>query len=168
MNIDGNLEKIISGFEFAGELIGWEEIKTGHINRTYRLSFRQADGSARDYVLQNINTFAFKKPDELMENVRLVTEHLREAMVRRGEDPENRVLRVVPALGGGIMLLDGDTGPNSRKKAQDMCSQAGVPVMILPAGMITEATGKDNMAIGISKGSFADRIRGELTEDAEA
>ena len=40
--------------------------------------------------------------------------------------------------------------------------------MILPAGMITEATGKDNMAIGISKGSFADRIRGELTEDAEA
>lgn len=110
MNIDGNLEKIISGFEFAGELIGWEEIKTGHINRTYRLSFRQADGSARDYVLQNINTFAFKKPDELMENVRLVTEHLREAMVRRGEDPENRVLRVVPALGGGIMLLDDEGG----------------------------------------------------------
>jgi len=68
----------------------------------------------------------------------------------------------------GIMLLDGETGPNSRKKAQDMCSQAGVPVMILPAGMIAEATGKDNMAIGISKGSFADRIRGELTEDAEA
>ena len=45
----------------------------------------------------------------------------------------------------GIMLLDGETGPNSRKKAQDMCSQTGVPVMILPAGMIAEATGKDNM-----------------------
>ena len=63
----------------------------------------------------------------------------------------------------GILLLDGETGPNSRKKAQEMCSRSDVPVMILP-----EATGKDNMALGISKGGFADRIRGELTEDAEA
>lgn len=68
----------------------------------------------------------------------------------------------------GILLLDGETGPNSRKKAQEMCSRSDVPVMILPAGMIAEATGKDNMALGISKGGFADRIRGELTENAEA
>ena len=110
MNSDGNLKKIISGFEFAGELESCEEIKTGHINRTFRLSFRQADGAVRDYVLQNINTFAFKKPDELMENVQLVTEHLRAAMIARGEDPENRVLRVIPVRGGGIMLLDDEGG----------------------------------------------------------
>ena len=110
MNIDERLKAIIAGFEFAGELASCEEIKTGHINCTYRLSFRQADGSARDYVLQNINTYVFTRPAELMENVQLVTEHLREAMVRRGEDPDNRVLRVVPVRGGGILMLDGDGG----------------------------------------------------------
>ena len=110
MNIDERLKAVISGFEFAGELASCEEIKTGHINRTYRLSFRQADGSARDYVLQSINTYVFTRPAELMENVQLVTEHLREAMVRRDEDPDNRVLRVVPVRGGGILMLDGEGG----------------------------------------------------------
>ena len=110
MNIDDRLKKVIAGFEFAGELTGCEEIKVGHVNRTYRVDFRQADGSTRQYVLQIINTFAFKKPDELMENVQWVTQYLRETMLARGEDPENRVLRVVPVRGGGIMLLDEEGG----------------------------------------------------------
>ena len=110
MTIDSKLKRMISGFEFTGELIACEEIKVGHVNRTYRITFRQADGSERDYVLQSINTFAFRKPDELMENVQLVTGHLRDAMLRRGENPDNRVLRVVPVKGGGVMLLDEDGG----------------------------------------------------------
>ena len=58
----------------------------------------------------------------------------------------------------GIMLLDGDTGSNSRKKAQDMCNQADVPVMILPAGMIAEATGRGNIAAAVRKGPFAEQL----------
>lgn len=110
MTIDSAMKAIIDGFEFSGTLQGVDEIKTGHINSTYRLSFAQPDGSVREYVLQHINGVAFKKPDEVMENVQLVTEHLRQAMLEKGEDPENRVLRVVPVRGGGILLLDANGG----------------------------------------------------------
>ena len=110
MMSEQNLKQIISAFDFPGEFIAWEEIKTGHINRTYVVTFRQADGSDRSFVLQNVNTYVFKKPDELMENIQLVTEHLRRVMIDRGENPENRVLRLVPARGGGITWLDSDGG----------------------------------------------------------
>ncbi len=110
MMSEQNLKQIISAFDFPGEFIAWEEIKTGHINRTYVVTFRQTDGSDRSFVLQNVNTYVFKKPDELMENIQLVTEHLRRVMIDRGENPENRVLRLVPARGGGITWLDSDGG----------------------------------------------------------
>ena len=110
MNTENRLRAIIDGFAFSGELMECREVITGHINRTYHLTFRQPDGTRREYVLQNINTYAFRQPEQLMENIRKVTEHLRGAMLARGQNPENRVLRVVAVKGGGSMLLDGDGG----------------------------------------------------------
>ena len=109
MTIDNKLKAVIDRFNFPGELAGCEEIKTGHINRTYRLRFLQ-HGSPADYVLQRINKFVFKKPWEVMENVQRVTEHIRTAMLVQGIDPENRVLRLVPVKGGGAMVDDGEDG----------------------------------------------------------
>lgn len=54
-----------------------EEIKIGHINRTYKVSLRLDDGSQQDYLLQALNTYVFKQPLQLMENIAQVTEHLR-------------------------------------------------------------------------------------------
>jgi len=45
-----------------------------------------------------------------MENVQLVTEHLRAAMRARGIDPENRVLKLVSVKTGGAMVEDGENG----------------------------------------------------------
>ena len=110
MTIDSKLKAVIDRFDFPGRLADCQEIKTGHINITCRLRFRQADGTARDYVLQRINSYVFKKPWEVMENVQRVTEHLRAAMIGQGLDPENRVLRLVPVKGGGTMAEDGEGG----------------------------------------------------------
>ena len=55
----------------------------------------------------------------------------------------------------GVLLVDGDAGPNTRKKASDLCRQAGTPMMILPPGLIEKATGKGSMVIAIREGSFA-------------
>ena len=107
MNVNSELRAIIDRFEFEGALTECEEIVVGHVNRTYRLRFTQS-GAARDYVLQRINTFAFRKPAEVMENVALVTDHLRRAMRRQGRNPDNRVLRLVPVRGGGFMVLEGE------------------------------------------------------------
>ena len=104
-----NLMAVIDGFDFPGTLEDCVEIKTGHINRTYRLTFREAGGQ-KNFILQRINTFVFKKPIEVMENVLLVTEHLRKAIVARGLDPENRVLSVIPARDGNPLLFDAKGG----------------------------------------------------------
>jgi len=110
MTIDSKLKAVIDCFDFPGHLIECLELKTGHINTTCHLRFRQDDGAVRDYVLQRINNYVFKKPWEVMENVQLVTEHIRDSMVKQGLDPENRVLRLVPAKGGGAMVEDGEDG----------------------------------------------------------
>ena len=57
----------------------------------------------------------------------------------------------------GVLLLDGGAGPNTRKRAEDLCERNGTPLRILPEGMIEEATGRDNMVLALQKGSFADK-----------
>ena len=106
MTIDSELRHIISQFEFPGALVECEAIKAGHINRTYRLRFEDEGGASSEYVLQRINTFAFKKPREVMHNLHLVTEHLRAAMAAQGRNPKNRVLMLVPVKGGGTLYED--------------------------------------------------------------
>lgn len=64
----------------------------------------------------------------------------------------------------GLMLLDGGTGPNTRRKAEDLCRRSETPVWVVPAGLIEEATGKSNMVLGIRNGSFSERIAGLLQE----
>ena len=65
----------------------------------------------------------------------------------------------------GILLLDGAAGPNTRKKAEALCRQAGVPLAVLPEGMIGEATGRSSMMIGLHQGSFADQIKSEFRDE---
>ena len=40
----------------------------------------------------------------------------------------------------GVLLLDGGAGPNTRKRAEELCERNGTPLRILPEGMIGEAT----------------------------
>jgi len=110
MAMDERLCPVVEAFDFPGKWIGSSEIKTGHINRTYRLDFEKENGVRISFILQRISTQAFKQPELVMHNVLLVTEHIRSALVKQGIDPENRVLRVIPTKDGKSMLVDGDGG----------------------------------------------------------
>ena len=68
----------------------------------------------------------------------------------------------------GLLLLDGTAGIHTRKKAEELCGKTGTQVKILPPGMIESATGRTNMLLGISKGSFSDQICMELMTENEA
>ena len=89
------------------EPIGIRELTAGNVNATYRLDYDAADRS-RSLVLQRINTEAFRDPDALMENIRLVTEHIRAALVAAGTDPARRVLEFLPAADGGLLHREPD------------------------------------------------------------
>ncbi len=65
----------------------------GHINTTYLIS------SSPNYILQKINTTIFD-PDQVMENIALITEHLRAKIVAAGGDPNRETLTVIPTSDG--------------------------------------------------------------------
>ena len=66
----------------------------GHINDTYLVA---TDPS---YILQKINKNVFKKPEEVMENIKLVTEHLRRKIIAEGGDPRREPLNLIETVDG--------------------------------------------------------------------
>lgn len=71
------LTHICQVFRIAGEMVSYEEIKAGNVNRTYKVECLRPDGSHKYYIVQAVNTYAFKNPIEVMSNIDGVTEHIR-------------------------------------------------------------------------------------------
>ena len=93
-------------FAFDGEIIGGGIYGSGHINDTYRLTCRLADGTERFYILQRMNKDIFKNPVELMENVVGVTSFLRKKIIAQGGDPNRETLNIIPTRDGGNYWVD--------------------------------------------------------------
>lgn len=77
MDMDQKLEKIGKAFRIEGDYAGYEKIKVGNVNQTYKVTYRREDGSLKSYIVQRVNTYAFHQPEELMHNADLITEHIR-------------------------------------------------------------------------------------------
>jgi hypothetical protein len=87
-------------FAIAGEFLTGEEIVSGHINTTYRATYRLADGSQRRYILQRINDHVFKDPLAVMRNVERVTRHINDKVLRVKKDLGGQTLQLYPARDG--------------------------------------------------------------------
>ncbi len=68
----------------------------GHINTTYLVE------SEPRTILQRINTSIFTDPDGVMENIRLVTAHLRSKIIAEGGDPARETMTVIPTRDGAL------------------------------------------------------------------
>ncbi len=101
-----DIKNVIRQFLFDGKYVSAEELTAGNINLTYKLLYRRDDGTDKQYVLQRINTFAFKKPEELMANIELVVSHIEKAMKAEGLDTERRILKFIPTKDGGCLYRD--------------------------------------------------------------
>jgi Ser/Thr protein kinase RdoA (MazF antagonist) len=69
------IDAVTSHFTLQGTLIKAERFGTGLINDTYLCEFRDV-GDIRKYILQRINTKVFRHPEQVMENVEVVTAHV--------------------------------------------------------------------------------------------
>ncbi len=65
--------QILENFNINGTIMHAEEYGNGHINKTYLIT----TSTKEKFILQQINTNVFKKPKEVMENIELVTNHIR-------------------------------------------------------------------------------------------
>lgn len=98
--------KIGNQFAIQGDFVLGEEIDSGHINSTYRASYRQADGSEQRYIFQAINHNVFKDPHAVMTNVERVTHHINDKVLRSKHDLGGQTLNLFPARVGGVWVED--------------------------------------------------------------
>jgi len=94
------LPEIVSRFRTGGEVVSVEPWGSGHIHDTFVSRVETGFGTVR-YIHQRINHGIFPSPENVMENITRVTEHIRGKISRAGDDPERRTLTVVPLSEGG-------------------------------------------------------------------
>lgn len=96
--MDQKLLNVVSHFALDGQVLSVEPYGSGHINVTYL-----AVTDKKRYILQKINSNLFKEVDRLMNNIYLVTEHLKK------KAPNKVVLTLVKTVDGKPYLaLDGE------------------------------------------------------------
>lgn len=99
---------IIPNFSIDGDVLSIEPLTSGHINTTYHVQIREADGCVSQYTLQRINKYVFHDPIAVMENILNVTAHIKKALVAEGADVERQSLTVILSRDGLPYYLDGD------------------------------------------------------------
>ena len=81
-------------FGIDGKLVSFEEISNGKVNHTFRVDFVDScdnsnnsnlSNTSRSYIFQEVNTYVFKRPWEVMSNIDHVTSH-----IKRVAESENR------------------------------------------------------------------------------
>lgn len=98
------LQKVGEAFRLRGSLAFFEELGGGNVNRTFRVGFSR-DGEPEEicsFLIQKVNTYAFREPEKLMANVGLVTEHIRSRF------PDRLCLRFYRTPDGKPYLRDED------------------------------------------------------------
>ncbi len=81
-----NLQEIAKKFKLE---LNCEPYGNGHINDTYIIN------NAPRYILQRINSDVFTKPEEVMENIESVTDHLRKKIAAAGGDVCRETLTLI-------------------------------------------------------------------------
>ena len=100
-----NFKEIADKFQIYGDFINAYPFGSGHINGTYKVMVSQA-GTIVPYVFQKINTEVFKQPEDLMENICRVIDHLKSKYMPISKNLTRRTMNLVPAKAGGYLYKD--------------------------------------------------------------
>ena len=80
-------DEAIAHFKYEGTLVKDCPYGSGHINDTFLLIFEIAEMGRIKVILQRMNSTAFPKPIEVMENITGVTSFLKKKIIENGGDP---------------------------------------------------------------------------------
>lgn len=102
-----DLINIVSNFEIKEGVAAVEDFGMGHINDTYII--KSASDNQPGYLLQRINHMIFKDVPALMNNILLVTDHLKAKLKSvPGANPETEVLTPVVTKNNLHYFLDSE------------------------------------------------------------
>ncbi len=102
------ITELLNAFQFEGVFEENTQLHDGHINNTYVFDFREKNGKLNKYLVQELNTYVFKQPEALMENVMGVTSYMRDYVRKNGGDVERECLYVIPAKSGKPYYIDAE------------------------------------------------------------
>ena len=96
-------------FDVAGRLVTVESTGEGNVNDTYLAIFRTTYSEER-IILQHINKRVFAHPEYIMENMRIVTEHVHRRLEEEAHMSDRiwQLPRIIPAKDGQDFVIDGD------------------------------------------------------------
>lgn len=97
--------EVLSQFDIDGKLISIEELKRGHINRTY-VAVWEHRGTRKRFVHQVVNHRIFQDIDGLMRNLDLATSTLRAMQAQGMLRADDVTLSVIKARSGERFLRD--------------------------------------------------------------
>lgn len=98
------LIKIAKNFNINGEPIKIEKCNSGHINKTYAVTYKTKENGEKKYILQYVNTNVFPNLPELMTNIKKITKYMNEKALEKGENIDRLTLKMIDTL---------DDNPNS-------------------------------------------------------
>lgn len=98
------IENICKNFGISGDIVACEVIKSGNINDTFKVTVRNNDNETA-YIVQQINTYVFKKPKKMMENISRVTSHIAKTL---GENSDRMVLEFLKNRSNGTFSFYDD------------------------------------------------------------
>jgi len=105
------LREAIKAFDLGEEVIEViGDYGTGHVNDTYVVKVG-TNGEINDFIVQRINTFVFKSPSQLMDNIIRVTGFMHDELEQRNEPTDRSVLEFQKTREGDYCFVDsiGDT-----------------------------------------------------------
>ncbi len=97
-----NIESICRTFCIRGDIVACDVIKSGNINNTFKVTFRDTD-TETCYMVQQINTYVFHEPRQMMENISRITNHIASKL---GDNSERMVLRFLKTESGDSCFYD--------------------------------------------------------------
>lgn len=89
--VESQIRAVCEEFGIQGEYRSFEVLNSGHINTTYRVYFFR-DGEIKDYILQRVNTYVFRDPIGVMNNISSVTEFIRAKIKQKQATAKRNVL----------------------------------------------------------------------------
>lgn len=102
------LKIVLEKFSLNDNIVEIEEMKSGHINDTLIVSVKEDDLNIKKYTVQRINIKLFKDYKELMNNISLVTEHIRKKMLEENKNPDRYCLNFIKTNEGLSYVLNGN------------------------------------------------------------
>lgn len=92
-------------FNVIDDVVNLKQLSGGHINTTYLVTTAQ-ENQTNKYVLQKINKYVFKNPNEVMQNIVSITNFIKDKISSKGQNYKRKVLNFLQSTNGQPYIID--------------------------------------------------------------